>query len=244
MNASSLAAESFPQYVLQNELYRACLPQPAEDSERRLIWMNTICSLFLAGGVLGIAHPPGLILQQFAPEEAPPQVELKQLKVDPQDRLEQQDEPEPEATPVEPVPVQPVLVAPSNADVPFAVTVNGPVIVTKNLNFALPPPRETQRRAPAAPPGPRRLDKGMTGGEGRFTPDPPYPREALVRRETGSGEFLVTIDDTGGVVDLKLLTSSGSPTLDNSFRQHVRRLWRFRPEDAGQWIVPFEYRLR
>jgi len=27
--------------------------------------MNTICLLFLAGGVLGIAHPPGLVLQKF-----------------------------------------------------------------------------------------------------------------------------------------------------------------------------------
>jgi len=43
---------------------------------------------------------------------------------------------------------------------------------------------------------------------------------------------------------MKLQSSSGSSILDNAFRQHVRKYWRFRPEDAGDWIIPFEYRLR
>lgn len=245
MTASSMVADSLPRYTLQSELYRACLPQAAEDTERRLIWMNTICFLFLAGGILGIAHPPGLVLQKFSADEVV-QTEIREFKPEP---LQQQsvadDEPPPdEMAPPEPVAVPPMVVAPPNAVVPFAIEVKGPVIISKDPKFAVPPPRETRRSAPPAPSGPRRFDAGRGNGEGRFTPEPPYPRDAQVRRETGAGEFLVTIDATGGITEMKLLASSGSSTLDNSFRQHVRRLWRFRPEDAGEWIIPFEYRLR
>jgi TonB family protein len=239
------ASEPEARYTLRSELYRACLPQEAEDTGRRLIWMNTICLLFLAGGVLGIAHPPGLVLQKFVVDPPVQPVEIREFKPEPQQRSSAEEElPPDEPTPVEPVPVQPVVVAPADAQVAFAVEVKGPVIISKNPNFAVPPPRETRRSAPPAPSGPRRFDRGTGTGEGRFTPEPPYPRDAQVRRETGSGEFLVTIDATGGITEMKLLSSSGSSTLDNSFRQHVRRLWRFRPEDAGDWIIPFEYRLR
>ena len=232
-------------YTLNSELYRSCLPQPAEDTGRRLIWMNTVCALFLAGGVLGIAHPPGWVLQKFAAEEVVQPVEIREFKQEPQQQAASEDDTPPdEPAPAEPVSVPAVVVAPADANVAFAVEVKGPVIISKDPNFAVPPPRETRRSAPAAPTGPRRFEAGKGTGEGRFTPEPPYPREAQVRRETGAGEFIVTIDATGGITEMKLLSSSGSSTLDNSFRQHVRRLWRFRPEDAGDWIIPFEYRLR
>ncbi|MFM8877983.1 MAG: energy transducer TonB [Verrucomicrobiota bacterium] len=247
MIASSAYSESAPRYTLRSDLYRACLPQAAEDTGRRLIWMNTVCLLFLAGGVLGIAHPPGLVLQKFAADPAAQTVEIREFKQEPQpQQAAPDDEPLPdEPTPPEPVSVPAVVVAPADANVAFAVEVKGPVIISNDPNFAVPPPRETRRSAPAAPAGPRRFDRGGGGaGEGRFTPEPSYPREAQIRRETGAGEFLVTIDATGGITEMKLLSSSGSATLDNAFRQHVRRLWRFRPEDAGDWIIPFEYRLR
>ena len=67
-------------YTLRSELYRSSLPQAAEDTGRRLIWMNTVCALFLAGGVLGIAHPPGLALQKFTAEEVVQPVEIREFK--------------------------------------------------------------------------------------------------------------------------------------------------------------------
>ncbi len=232
-------------YTLRSELYRSSLPQAAEDTGRRLIWMNTVCALFLASGVFGIAHPPGLALQKFAAEDVVQPVEVREFKQETQQQVLTEDElPPDEPAPAEPVSVPAVVVAPADANVAFAVEVKGPVIISKDPNFAVPPPRETRRNVSAAPTGPRRFDAGKGAGTGRFTPEPSYPREAQIRRETGSGEYLVTIDVTGGITELKLLASSGSSTLDNAFRQHVRRLWRFRPEDAGDWIIPFEYRLR
>lgn len=245
MSVAFAAVSAGSAYTLQSELYRSSLPQVSEDTGRRLIWMNTVCALFLAGGVFGIAHPPGLVLQKFTAEEVVQPVEIREFKPEPQQQVLSEDETPPdEPAPVEPVSVPAVMVAPADANVAFPVEVKGPVIISKDPNFAVPPPSETRRNAAAAPTGPRRFESGRGAGEGRFTPEPPYPREAQVRRETGSGEFMVTIDATGGIIEMKLLSTSGSSTLDNSFRQHVRRLWRFRPEDAGDWIIPFEYRLR
>lgn len=65
-----------------------------------------------------------------------------------------------EPAPAEPVSVPAVVVAPADANVAFAVEVKGPVIISKDPNFAVPPPRETRRNASAAPTGPRRFDAG------------------------------------------------------------------------------------
>ena len=245
MSTALAALRAGSVYRLRSELYRSSLPQAAEDTGRRLIWMNTVCALFLAGGVFGIAHPPGLELQKFTAEEVVQPVEIRELKPELQQQVVSEDDTPPdEPAPAEPVSVPAIVVAPAEATVAFAIEVKGPVIISKDPNFAVPPPRETRRNVSAAPTGPRRFESGKGAVTGRFTPEPSYPREAQIRRETGAGEYFVTIDATGGITELKLLASSGSSTLDNAFRQHVRRLWRFRPEDAGDWIIPFEYRLR
>jgi TonB family protein len=108
--------------------------------------------------------------------------------------------------------------------------------------------KETQLNAGAGPqqmmvkPGSRHLE--LSGVAGRFTPDVPYPRDALIRRESGSCEFMITVDDSGGIIAVKLMSSSGSSTLDTAARRHIDRLWRFRPEDVGDWLVPITFSLR
>ena len=149
LNMSTFIAAAGPgsgsSYVLQSELYRSCLPQVAEDSGRRLIWMNTVCALFLAGGVLGIAHPPGLVLQKFTADEVLQPVEIREFKPEPQQQVVSEDDTPPdEPAPAEPVSVPAVVVAPADANVAFAVEVKGPVIISKDPNFAVPPPRETR----------------------------------------------------------------------------------------------------
>ena len=249
MSSSTLSSAGAPSQLLKSELYRACLPQSANDPGRKLIWMNTLCLVFLTCGILGIAHPPGLILQQFSQEQEAPPVEIVQIK--------QQDQPPPEVSSQEseptdepqqqPVAVQPVVVAAANADVAFAVEVKGPVIISKDPNFSVPPPRVTQRSSGPAQTGPIRIT-GTGDGSGSFFPKPgptDYPREALVRREQGSGEYLITVGAAGEIVETKVNASSGSPTLDNAFRQWIRKYYRFGPEYFGkQVLAPFEYRIR
>lgn len=74
-------------YTLRSELYRSSLPQAAEDAGRRLIWMNTVCALFLASGVFGIAHPPGLALQKFTAEDVVQPVEVREFKQETQQQV-------------------------------------------------------------------------------------------------------------------------------------------------------------
>lgn len=249
--SSSPAQTTTPsvQFLLKSELYRSCLPQSSHDPRRKLIWMNTVCALFLGCGILGIAHPPGLVLQQFASEVEPPPIEIVQIKNQdtppPQQNNDEEasDEP-PEAQPVS---VPPVVVAPPDAVVSFGVEVKGPIIISKDPTFSVPPPRVTQRSSGNAPTGPLRITN--TGdGNGSFFPRPgpsDYPREALVRREQGSGEFLISVGAAGEIIEIKVNSTSGSSTLDNGFRQWIRKYYRFGPEYFGkQVLAPFEYRLR
>jgi len=248
MSSSTIQPTPVPGYTLNSELYRACLPQSSKDAGRKLIWMNTVCAMFLAGGILGVAHPPGLVLQKFQ-EEAEVTQPIEILQAKPEDKIPPQDskdEPDPADEPQQPAAVQPMVVVSANADVAFAVEVKGPVIISKDPNFSVPPPRETRRNAAPVQSGPIRISG--TGGDGSFFPRPgpaDYPRDALVRREQGSGEFLITIGPAGELAELKVNTSSGSPTLDNAFRQWIRKYYKFGPEYFGkQVIAEFEYRIK
>jgi TonB family protein len=249
MSSSTIQRPPSTGFTLQSELYRACLPQSTQDPGRKLIWMNTVCAMFMTAGVLGIAHPPGLILQKFQEDQVTQPIEILQTKQeDKQVPEESKEEADPTEEPQQPpTAVQPVVVAAANADVAFAVEVKGPVIVSKDPTFSVPPPRDTRRNSAPTQTGPIRIT-GTGGGDGSFFPKPSsadYPRDALVRREQGSGEFLITVGPAGELAELKVNTSSGSPTLDLAFRQWIRKYYKFGPEYFGkQVIAEFEYKIR
>ena len=235
------------EYTLSSELYRDCLPKNGQDAGRKVIWMNTLCILMLSIGILGVAHPIGLVLHPLQESDLPQVIEILQSKPDEKVPQESSEEPAPlEETSPQPVQVQPLIVAGPKAVVAFAVEVMGPVIISKDPNFAVPPPREIRRSAAPAQSGPLRLRAG--GGEGSFFPKPSsqdYPREALKRREQGAGEFLIRIGLAGEITELKIIASSGSSTLDNAFRQWIRKHYKFGPDYFGkQVIAEFEYRIR
>jgi TonB family protein len=61
---------------------------------------------------------------------------------------------------------------------------------------------------------------------------PEYPYTERTRHHAGSGLFRVTLDlNTGSVAKVTVLTSTGSPALDNSAADALRR-WRWKP---GKW---------
>ena len=61
---------------------------------------------------------------------------------------------------------------------------------------------------------------------------PQYPYTERTRHDAGSGLFRVTLDlRTGSVAKVTVLTSTGSPALDNSAADALRR-WRWKP---GKW---------
>src|SRR5690349_13402800 len=77
--------ETSRKYTLSSDLAKLCLPDVSRDTNRRLTWVNSICFLFLAVGVLGLKAPrviekprrevQDIVPVVFLPPEEPPKVE-------------------------------------------------------------------------------------------------------------------------------------------------------------------------
>jgi protein TonB len=73
-----------------------------------------------------------------------------------------------------------------------------------------------------------------------------YPEEAKRRGEEGTVAVSFTIDESGSPVNVKLASSSGSPSIDNETLRLIRSL-KFPPPPDGKPInlrVEVEYQLR
>lgn len=88
---------------------------------------------------------------------------------------------------------------------------------------------------------------GQTGRAGAMSnakpgflgnPAPPYPESAREDQEQGVVQILVNVDETGRVLSLRLMRSSGYPDLDQSAMHTIRTEWRFIPARVGGIPVP------
>ena len=74
-------------------------------------------------------------------------------------------------------------------------------------------------------------------------PRPEYPYEARSRRITGSGLAIMVVDpNTGIVVEVTMVQSTGNQILDNSAISRFRR-WRFKSGTATKVRVPITFTL-
>lgn len=151
--------------------------------------------------------------------------------------------PDPEIVPPKPKPVerrptpvpQPIqLVAPVDSPAPAAATVPpAPTVVAAPASVA-PAPTATQPRFDAD-----YLDN----------PKPPYPAISRRLSEQGRVVLRVQVEADGRAAEVQLHTSSGSPRLDQSALDTVRR-WKFVPARLGQapvaaWVlVPIAFTLK
>ncbi len=98
------------------------------------------------------------------------------------------------------------------------------------------------------------LSRASSGVDSRLTPRvlinpaPEYPSDALVRRLSGVVLLRVVVDASGTVTDVRVVRSSGVPSLDQSALDAVRR-WQFLPaRDPAtrprRVNVPVEFVLR
>jgi len=207
------ANRTSPGYALKDELARLCLPTTSREPERKLAWVNSVCILFLLIGIFG-ARQGAIVIKTVPPiQQAVPVVVLPTV-LPPQ--------------PVAPKPEQPaqqnnqprVLVALPNApDVNFGIPTAGTLVVPAAL--AAPPQ-----------PAPVRIGSVSNTGAGGERPEPPYPPIALQTGEQGTVVLLLTGDDAGNVVSVKVKTSSGFPVLDYATVDFIKRHWRL-PTDIG-----------
>ena len=74
-------------------------------------------------------------------------------------------------------------------------------------------------------------------------PHPSYPYEARRAKQTGSGKFLITFDDSGNATDVSTAQSTGSPILDQTSVNTFHR-WRCKPGTYKKVRVPITYTLQ
>lgn len=74
-------------------------------------------------------------------------------------------------------------------------------------------------------------------------PRPEYPYEARRSRITGSGVAVISVDvASGGVSNVVMEASTGSPVLDNAAATAFRR-WRFKPGTVSRLRAPITFTL-
>jgi protein TonB len=137
-------------------------------------------------------------------------------------------------TPPRPTP-EPVSMAPT--------ALAGPVAEPEPPAPAAPAEVKAEKApAPAAPPSPPRFDAAYLNNQ------TPYPPLAKRLRETGTVQLRVLVSAQGMAENIELLSSSGSPRLDEGAQAAVRR-WRFIPARQGDQniastvVVPIIFKL-
>ena len=164
--------------------------------------------------------------------------------------------PPPEEKKVEPEPPKKVVTTPPppkpqpKPSPRPAPTVDNPPVV-----FEEPSPMDTQAPPPSppAPPVPQgpTTPPGPPGGSGALTtlhattsPQPPYPRDALLSGIQGTVVLRITVGPNGVPTDVKIEKSSGHRGLDRETQRFVKSRWRF--QATGQvevGILPVDFRL-
>lgn len=241
MSATAAAPVTDHDYRVQDDLNRESLPQSQRDPTRKVAWTNAICAAVLGVGVLfhaearrfefraEVVDSLPVEIPEFVPEVTPPQTQDKPDE-EPPDQVNE-------------APAVPTVVVPDSAKVNYAVQVSGPTVVAKDFTYVPPPPRNPPKKLASAPTGPQ-MFRGGASTDGGTYPDVPYPRDALMRRETGEVQLYVVVTEDGAPEKVEVRISSGSPVLDRSSRQHVQKYWRWPAGPRREYLVPIEFVIR
>ncbi|MBI2925495.1 MAG: TonB family protein [Verrucomicrobia bacterium] len=231
---------ALPQYTLTDDLAQYCLPAASRDENKRLAWANSICTLFVSIGLVGI-NPP-----KIEPKVLPPPQDIvpvvytpppEEEKPQPQEIVEEEPEPT-DTTPLDTPSVATVVAADASA-VAFAVPVEGPVVFAPARFASAPPPRPPRPVSAEIKPTPYRR-----GGRSAINrPEPTYPLE--LKKEGAQGTIIlhVGVDTNGFPTDIDIKQTTGYQTLDRHVAQWIKKHWMFDSGEKHIFIVPFEFRL-
>lgn len=239
------------------ELARQCLPQDKPDPNIKFAWANAICVLFILIGIYGLKSPLFILPVQAKAEE----LTVPVLFMPPPPSMQSQSTPmASDSAPApdsisEPMDIPEVApaVAPANANVSFAVPVEGPVRVVP-AKYAAAPPVQRKIVAPPPPqPGPPGNGTGGTGeavefspggGDGGTYPQPVYPRLALQRGWQGNVMLNIVVDRAGFPSAVTVRDSSGWEILDDHASDWVKRRWRWPAGPVRHYLVPFKFQIK
>ena len=213
-------------YHLKSDLARVCLPNPQGHPQRTLAWVNSICLLFLIVGLSG-ARPRLPAPKTVPPLEEPVPIIIQPLSPTPPPQAER---PNKEESTDDKAPAPRVVVVPPDSPaITFSVPTIGNVVVPNAIAEA--PPVAPLKAAAVVHNEPKTI--GSTG-EGGDRPQPPYPEMALKFGQQGTVVLLLTVDDSGLVRSVSVRETSGSPILDRSATEFVKRHWIVPPGKGGR----------
>jgi len=236
-------------YKLTSELAQFCLPAASREPSRKYAYAISIYLAFLVVGLIGVVKVERLIVR-----ELPPPPEVIPVELPPADQPVPQEVTEDQVkefdlsqeVPTD-APPMPVVVAPADAQVPFAVPTFGHVAVTGLVARASAPPPTAFVRAPppatAAPKPPPVAFRRSAGSrpKGSF-PEPPFPTGILRSGQSVDLSLLVELADDGRPEKVDVEASSGIYELDRKVAQHVQSRWKWEPGQSKMWSVPFGFR--
>jgi len=107
------------------------------------------------------------------------------------------------------------------------------------------PPQVQEKKSTSSPPADQ-LSRYFALVKGIIESKKRYPEEAKRRGEEGTVVVSFTIDESGNPVNVRLVSSSGSPSIDNETLRLIRSL-KFPPPPDGKPVnlrVEVEYQLR
>jgi TonB family protein len=213
-------------YQLKSDLARLCLPRPEGHPQRTLAWLNSICLLFLivawSGVRIRLPMPTAV-----PPLDQPVPIIIQPLPPPPTTQVAQ---PKEETTEEKTAAPRIVVVTPDSPAINFFVPTIGNVIVPNA--FAAPPPTVALQQTTAVVHNePKRIS---STGEGGDRPRPPYPEMALKFGQQGTVILLLTVSESGLVQSVSVKETSGSPILDRSALEFVKRHWIVPPGNGGR----------
>jgi len=224
-------------YELRSDLARVCLPDVQEHPERALAWTNSVCALFLLVAWSGLASKLP-IPKPPPPLEQPVPIIIQPLPPPPAQTMPEKQE---ESTEDKTATARVVVVTPESPAINFSVPTIGNVIVPNAVAQA---PPVTPLRAAPAPVHHEPKSIGSTG-QGGDRPQPPYPEMALKFGQQGTVILLLTVDDSGIVQEASIKETSGSPILDHSALEFVKRHWIVPPGQNGRlYEATISYQIR
>jgi protein TonB len=206
-----------PTYELKSELAQFSLSGPAEDFNRKLTWVNSICALVLLIGLFG-DRSGWIKIKALPPLEESVPVMVEPLPPPPQPPAQAQSHDQTDQE--KPDTPQVVVVTLPTPAISFSVPTIGNLIAPAALAKA--PPLNPLQPAAALTRQPLTLNNTGSSGE---RPQPPYPKIALDLGQQGTVTLLITTDEAGIITAIEVKSSSGFPMLDRSALDYVKRHW-------------------
>jgi protein TonB len=223
-------------YHLKSDLARVCLPNPQGHSRRTLAWVNSICFLFLLIGILGARNTLPKVKKVAPLEEAIPILIQPEAPTPPPQAKEERPREQTDDTSAAP---RVVAVTVDTPAINFSVPAIGNVVVP-NAIAAAPPAAPLRTVAPA---NHEPTSIGDTG-QGGDRPAPSYPEMAAKFGQQGTVVLLLTVKNSGVVQSVTIKETSGSPLLDRSAKDFVKRHWIVPPGPGGRvFQVSIVYKL-